>query len=239
MKHLLIIITLFIFISCSHKENEKDKFVYISGKVTDFENNPIEKAKVGIKNRDFKDIYQTETDKNGDYTIKVAIRKYFALYAIKESDYGKTKLEYWAWNIPAQDNITINPKYNNLEIYSVHVFELKTNPNDTYRIYFRPMSLKKFQQENNKKDTIDIIPNLKKDEIKIKVNDKIASVKTLDKVLEYNTTGKYIYAYELQVIKPINDYKQAFDKITIEIHSTETNEKGKSDCFFIKNDLSN
>jgi len=236
MKQLLILIFLFVFISCANNKN--DKFVYISGKVTDFENNPIEKATVGIKNTDFKDIYQTETDKNGNYKMKVAKRKYFALYAIRESDYGKTKLEYWAWNIPAQDDITINPKYNNLEIYGVHIFEPITKPNNTYRIYFRPMSLKKFQQVNGN-DTIDIIPILQKDEITIKINDNISNIKTLDKVLEYNTTGKYIYAYELQVIKPENDNKRKFDKITIEIQSNKTNEIGKSDYFYRKKDLNN
>ena len=192
-----IVFYLFIFpkLNSANEKNKENKFVYISGKVTDFKNNPIEKVTVGIKNADFKDIYHTITDKDGNYSIKVERNNYFALFAIRESDYGKTKLEYWAWNIPAQDDITINPKYNNLEIYGVHIFEPITKPNNTYRIYFRPMSLKKFQQVNEN-DTIDIIPILQKDEITIKINDNISNIKTLDKVLEYNTTGKYIYAYE-------------------------------------------
>jgi len=247
----LLIITLFIAVGNialylfifpkinSKKENNKENgYAYISGKVTDFNNNPIEKATVGIKNANFKDIYQTQTDKNGNYKIKVKSGNYFALYAINKSDYSKTKLEYWAWNIPAQEDITINPEYDNLEIYGIHIFEPITKPNDTYRIYFRPMSLKKFKQINES-DTIDIIPILQKEEITIKINDKLAIIKTLDKVLEYNSTGKYIYSYELQVIKPQDDINRAIDKISIKIYSNETNEIGKSDYFFRKKDLNN
>jgi len=235
-----IALYLFIFPKInSKKENNKENgYSYISGKVTDFENNPVENATVGIKNADFKDIFQTKTDKNGNYKIKVESSNYFALYAINKSDYGKTKLEYWAWNIPAQKDITINPEYNNLEIYGVHIFEPITKPNDTYRIYFRPMSLKKFKQINES-DTIDIIPILQKEEITIKINDKPAIIKTLDKVLEYNSNGKYIYSYELQVIKPQNDTNRAIDKISIIIYSNETNEIGKSEYFFRKKYLNN
>ena len=239
MKYQIITIILFIIFSCTNEENYENKFVYISGKVTDFENNPIEKVKVAIKNKDFKDIYQTETNNKGNYSIKVKKSKYFALYAIKESDYGKTKLEYWAWNIPAFNNLEINPQYNNLEIYGVHIFEPKIKPNDTYRIYLRPMSLKKFKQMDNTKDTINILPILKKDEIKIEINNKNVEIKTLDRILEFNTTNKYIYAYELQVLKPKINTKKFFDKITIKINSLETQEKGKSDYFFIKKDLYN
>ena len=239
MRLFLLLSILFTLSFCTNKESSKIEFVSIYGQVSDFENNPIKDAKVGIKNKDFKDIYQTKTDENGKYSIRVVKGKYFALYAIKENDYGKTKLEYWAWNVPASQDIKINPQYDNLEIYGVHIFEPKTKPNDTYRIYFRPMSLKKFKQLDNKKDTIDILPILKKEEIKIKINNKTASIKTLDKVLEYNTTGKYIYAYELQVVKPKNNNEQDFDKISIEIYSSETKESGKSDCFFQKKNLTN
>ena len=248
-----IIISIFatlVMNSCALNINKKDSTsnnkVKLYGTVTDFNKKPVDGAIIRVKNKKFENLYETVTDKNGKYSLEVEKGTYYAIYSIKEKDYVKRKLEYWAWNVPINKDLEINPMYDRIEIYGIHAFEPKTGPFDTYRIYFRPMSLTKYQEikKINKGDTINIAPEkLTISELKIKINDVATTIKTIDKVLEYNTSGNYIFAYEVQVIKPEknnlpeNEKVEGYDKISIEINSSETNEKGKAEYFIKKNKL--
>ena len=153
--------------------------IRIYGHVTDFRDQPIDSVAVRLKDKNFKNLYETITDKNGYFSLTVLKKSYSCIYAIKLIDYGKTKLEYWAWNIPAYNDLEINPKYERMEIYGMNAFEPQVSPRETYMVYFRPMSLTKslkFQGKRSKKeveqkafaknDTIDIAPNtISKDEL--------------------------------------------------------------------------
>jgi len=230
-----------VFVSCNYKNNE---YVTLSGTVTDFDDNPIDSAVLKIKDKNFDDIYETLTDKNGRYSLEVKKGIYYSIFVIRKNDYGKSKLEYWAWNVPILEDLQLNPRYDNLEVYGINVFEPKVNPYDTYRIYFRPMSLKKYFKagEIEKGDTIKIAPKLTKDDITVKINGVVSDVKTVDQVLEYSSGGNYIFAYEIQVLKPAKDiltpYEKVkgFDRISVFVHSTETGEKGEADYFYKLND---
>ena len=169
--------------------------VRLFGKVTDFNSIPIDSVSVLLKNDKFEDLYKTMADKDGNYSIVVPKGKYYCLYAIKSKDYLKTKLEYWAWNVPLYNDLNLNPQYERMEIYGVNAFEPQVGPFDTYMIYFRPMSLTKFLTFTNGRnireleqkayinhDTIDIAPKkISQDELSIKINDKDAKVLTVKK----------------------------------------------------------
>lgn len=146
--------------------------IRIYGHVTDFKNNPIDSVTIRLKNKNFDNLYESFTNKNGFFSLTVEKNHYACIYAIKLVDYGKTKLEYWAWNIPAYRDLEINPKYERMEIYNMNAFEPQVSPHETYMVYFRPMSLTKsleIEGKNSKKeleqkaiaehDTIDIAPN--------------------------------------------------------------------------------
>lgn len=116
-------------------------------------------------------------------------------------------------------------------------------------IYFRPMSLTKslritneenkktFQQKATKNhDTIEIAPkNILPEELTIKLNENEAKILNIQKVLEY-ARGAYMYSYMIQILKPkeviANPYD--YDKISIILHSKETNEIGKGEIFVKK-----
>jgi hypothetical protein len=225
-------------ISC--KNISDVEYVTLSGIVTDFYKSPVNSAVVKIKNKDFDDIYETFTDKYGRYSLKVKKGIYYSIYVIKEDDYGKSKLEYWAWNVPLLKDLVLNAGYDRLEVYGINVFEPKVKPYDTYRIYFRPKSLKKFLEidEINKGDTIDIAPALTKKDITVKINGVVVGIKTIDRVLEFSSRGNYIFAYEIQVMKPeksiltLAEKVDGFDKISVFVHSPETGEKGEADYFY-------
>lgn len=127
---------------------------------------------------------------------------------------------------------------NRIEIYGMNTFERKFGPFETYMIYFRPMSLTKFQKIHNiisKLDTIDISPKITYSDITAFINKIQADIISFNKVLEY-ARGKYIYGYLVQIKKPTNTTEKIteYDKISIIIHSKETNEYGMGECFVKK-----
>lgn len=229
--------------------------VKLYGKVTDFNNKPVGSASVWLKNKIngiaikdksklFDNAYETLTDKNGNFSIDVEKETYYCLYAIKESDYGKTKLEYWAWNLPIYDDLEINPQYDRLEVYGINAFEPQTGPFETYQVFFRPMSLTKALKLPKKITTeiIDIAPKaIHKEDLKVQINGIDAEIVSLNRVKEYSRK-KYMYGYFLQVLKPkagkigipSSEMAIGFDKISITLHSKETNEKGKGEYFIKK-----
>ncbi|NPA36406.1 MAG: carboxypeptidase regulatory-like domain-containing protein [Chlorobi bacterium] len=241
-RYLFLLMTVVFVVSCSEEKNSNYATLY--GIVTDFDGNPIDSASVKIKDRNFNNLYETVTDKKGRYYIKVKKDIYPSVFVIREDEYAKTKLEYWAWNVPVLNNLELNCRYGKIEIYGVNVFEPKVNPYDTYRIYFRPMSLGKYltTSEIKKGDTIAIAPRLIKNDITVTINGIETGIKTLDRVLEYSSAGNYIFAYEMQVLKPDSTAISAsqkttgFDKISVFIHSSETGEKGEADYFYKQNE---
>jgi hypothetical protein len=223
--------------------------IRIYGHVTDFNDQPIDSVTVWLKNKNFENLYETISDKNGFYSLTALKGAYYCLYAIRLSDYGKTKLEYWAWNIPAYKDLEINPQYERMEIYGINVFEPQVGPWDTYMIYFRPMSLTKslaFQGSEDKKekerksmvqhDTINIAPNtINKEELDIRINERKGEVVNITRIPEY-ARGGYLYGYIVQVKKPedVRENSGKYDKITIVLKSNETGEFGKGEYFIEK-----
>ncbi len=234
-------------ISAIWNSNAQDS-VRIYGHVTDFNSRPLDSVWVNLKDKNFTKLYEVFTDKEGYFTVNVAKGNYYCLYAIKSADYAKTKLEYWAWNIPADKDLEINPQYDRMEIYGVNAFEPQVSPFESYIVYFRPMSLTKIlklQGQKEKKDlerkaglnhdTINAAPfSITKEELKVSINDIPADIVNINKIAEY-ARGGYIYGYLIQILKPENGRQTGnnFDKISIILHSKETDEYGKGE-YFIK-----
>lgn len=248
---LLFALLLFVFSAYSQ---EKEKFV-ISGKVTDFNGQPIDSVSIQLKNRSFESIYETLSDRNGNYSLEVKKGDYYCLYAIKLSEYRVTRLEYWAWNVPVYDDLVINPQYDRMEIYGINVFEPQVTPHETYMLYFRPMSLSKtlkiaakqevdskaFQKAERTEDLldkpnklIDVSPDtITPDELTIEINGVKAKIAGINKTTEY-ARGILMYGYHVQVLKPTNNKEQRelkYDKISITLRSSGTGEIGKGEAF--------
>lgn len=242
MKKLVV----YLFLAISSVSLYSQDSIRIYGHVTDFKDNPIDSVTVRLKNKKFENLYETITDKDGFFSMTVKKKSYYCIYAIKLVDYGKTKLEYWAWNIPAYNDLEINPKYERMEIYGMNAFEPQVSPHETYMVYFRPMSLTKsleFQGKKNKKEieqkaiaeknTIDIAPNtISNDELIVKINEYKSEVVDINKITEY-ARGTYMYGYLIQIRKPMDIEKLDldYDKISIVLHSRETDEYGMGECF--------
>jgi len=252
-KTLLFVILLLTFLSCI---KEREKFV-IKGRVTDFNGKPIDSVTIRLKNRAFENVYETLSDSNGNYSLEVNKGNYYCLYAIKLSEYRVNRLEYWAWNVPVYEDMVINPQYDRMEIYGISVFEPQVTPQETYMLYFRPMSLQKtleivskqevdskeFQKTKQAEDLLrktNKIINMSPDtitanELKIEINGVTAEIVGINKITEY-ARGILMYGYNVQVLKPNNNgqLELKYDKISITLNSSETGEIGKGETFVLK-----
>lgn len=232
---------------------ERETFI-ISGKATDFNGQPLDSVTILLKNKAFENIYETLTDTNGNYSLDVKKGDYYCLYAIKLSEYRVNKLEYWMWNVPVYKDMTINPQYDRIEIYGINAFEPQVTPQETYMIYFRPMSLAKTLQIvsekavdkelfENSKQTEKLLENSTKlinmsperitaEELSIEINGIKSEIVGINRITEY-ARGLHYYGYCVQVLKPHNNinFELKYDLISVSLHSKETGETGKGEAF--------
>lgn len=216
--------------------------VRIHGRVTDFNGTPQEGVVVHLKNEKFDNLYSTHSGKDGYYELMVEPAVYFCMYAIREAEYGKTRLEYWAWNIPALADLEINPQYDRLEVYALNAFKPQVTPHETFMVYVRPMSLSRRLAKyppSEKPDTIpgglvDIAPvNMEPKDFELRVNGNRTRIVSVNKVKEY-ARGSYLFGYLVQgvvtpgTIGPIPGY----DLITLIAKDPETGDKGRGDYFY-------
>lgn len=255
MRKLLLLGTIILSLaSCT-----KDEYFVVSGKVTNFDGQPLDSVTIRLKNKAFENIYETLSDKDGNYSMEVRKGDYYCLYAIKLPEYRINRLEYWTWNVPVHKDITINPQYDQMEIYGINVFEPQVTPQETYMIYFRPMSLSKTlqfasEQEVSKKefetvkqaesllDSSDKLINMSPDsisseELTIEINGVDSKIVGINKITEY-ARGFNMYGYCVQILKPDNKAENSeleYDFISITLNSKQTGEIGKGEAFIKKN----
>jgi hypothetical protein len=227
--------------------------ILIFGKVTDFDNNLLQGALVEIKNDHFKAIYKAHTNDKGEYKILVEKGLYLALAVFK--DYKTRYLEYWAWNVPAFEDLQFSPRIGGIEVYAMNAF-LPQGAYPSVVIYFRPMSLARYKNMTDakalkKSDVIDISPNLSKDDIELKINGTPVKILELNRVKEYaggissmiaylvqsTMPRKSIIAYLIQSALPLgrNESKgiSRYSRIDVTLTDSETGERGEG-CLFWK-----
>ncbi|HBD94111.1 MAG TPA: carboxypeptidase regulatory-like domain-containing protein [Spirochaetia bacterium] len=245
MKNTLI----FLFgVACSiFVQGQTDETITISGKVTDFEGKVIDSCVVQVLHSDFSSAYEVYSDKDGNYKIyNVKKGKYLALYAIRPKEYPRRnavpdidkRLEYWAWNLIADRDLVINPRYHRLELYGLTAFKVQGEPG--LMVYVRPMSLGKLLQYSN-----DIYTNKERidNEVDISVSpenfraiafidNEPVKILSIQPIKEY--TGKekepmigYIMCLEINK-RPDRPYIE----IKIEGTNLEFNERGENVCFY-------
>jgi len=214
-------------------QNEK---VEIQGTVKNYSQKPIDSANVLLFNSSFKPIYQTVTDSKGRYSLNVPKGNYYGMAVVNMNHYGKSKLEYWAWNVPASENIQINPRYHKMEVYALNAFRPQ-GAHPSYIIYFRPMSLTKSQNSSTNQGAeqiSDIAPDLKKSEMSIIINGEEVDILSVQKVKEYNEDKKgkpsYMYSYLVQTSLP-SKIRDDYQKFKVILDDEETGDKGEATYF--------
>lgn len=149
--------------------------ITVSGLVTDKAGNPVEKCDVFFNSQawiDDNSVHAT-CDKKGRYSAEIEPGLYNSMYVCDETQYGKTKLEFWGWNLMLDKTQTLDAQFDTMEVYSLSTWASNGGSNSIFAS-FRPMSLVKalspsYQQVemNGKKLAMfDIAPTLTMDVIK-------------------------------------------------------------------------
>jgi hypothetical protein len=219
--------------------NAQNDSITLSGIVTDFEGFPIDSALVEVKHADFKTAYETLTDSEGKYHLRVLKGEYYAVGALKMSEYpiagstlskDKQKLEFWAWNVIAEKDLTLNMKYHRLEVYGVNIFRIQ-GANPSYTIYCRPMSLTKyFSFSKSELNNADLAPSPDKLEVKVEINGVEVKVNHKQKVEEYFSDGM-AYGYLINVKLPKEQTKMHYDIFRIVMTDLENGDTGEAVSF--------
>ena len=213
------------------------KPVKIYGRVTDFSGAPIAGAAVELKDRHFATVATDTSDKDGRYHLQVQPGTYLALAAVK--DYQVSNLEYWAWNVPADTDLEINPRFDRLEVYALNAWQPQ-GAYPSYQVYFRPMSLLKVAAElkavgsmdsMNKLPVLDIAPTLHKKGIEVTINGQKVPVLELNKVREACSPNQTMVGYLIQVGLPAIKTARKYDLIDVVLTDLTTGEKGEG-CLF-------
>jgi len=212
--------------------------VKISGRVTDFEGRPIEGATIELKNSQFENAAEGVSDKDGRYSLTAPKGTYMALAAVK--DYQVKSLEYWAWTVPAERDLEINPRFDRLEVYGINAWRPQGGL-ASYQIFFRPMSLtrtvKKVTEAGSMENlgtllVIDIAPELSADDIQVTIDGQPVNVLQVNKVREAAGPNQYLFGYLIQVPLPEKKPVTEYFPITITLTDQATGEKGEGCLFF-------
>lgn len=218
--------------------------ITISGQVTDFEGNPIDSSAVILMQKNFNPAQMTFSDETGHYKLEgVEKGQYIGLLAIRLNEHPLSKqmfgiepvsaenlrLEYWAWNVIADRDMTINPRYDRLELYGFRVFEVIGGP-PYLMAYVRPMSVGKFVETG----TIEDISLAPKDvEFQIFADEEPLTVRSIQTIEEYVGEGeKPQTAFIIQFDRPEN-FSGNYCIFRIEgTHNAFGGEKGENLYFY-------
>ena len=181
-------------------------FGYTCGK----DGQPICGAVVEIKDTNFQTLYRTESNEHGFYQIDVANAVYPFVAAVK--DYGVRYLEYWCQNLDLNQDQRLDVKFDTLEIYGLHPFWIKGGLN-ALMVYFRPMSLDKFQKGER-----DIAPELER--IQVTLDGKAAEILVRNQVRE-SIGDRELTAYLIHVSNP--NEQRRWNRLDLELWDSKGN----------------
>lgn len=213
------------------------KLIKIYGKVMDFNDNPIKDAEVEIKDKNFVTVYKTTSDAEGKYVLQVEEGNYIALCACK--DYSIKNLEYWAWSVPAYQDLEINSHIDGIELYAMNAWIPQgATPFPTLQIYFRPMSLKRAIEKGGVDvlktlNIIDIAPEITKEDIIVKIDDEPVEILEINIVKEFSDKNQSVIAYLIQTTLPELKTNLGYYKICITLRDSKTDEKGEG-CLYLR-----
>ena len=241
MKKILILLTSIITTIVSFAQNYS-----ISGRVTDYNGVPVDSCSVIIYNPDFSEALETLSDSNGYYRLdSVPKGRYAAIAAMRVNEYPRMqqvpleemKLEFWAWNVIVDNDLTLNIRYDKMELYGTKAF-FEYGGRQELLIYTRPMSVTKVINDPNfmdkaaqeKTTNVTVAPQFI--DFKVYVDGRQSDIISVQHLSFPNTNGNIINddCYLIQTYLPSDIYSH-FEKpyeIRVVGHNKEFDEWGES-----------
>ncbi|NQX82047.1 MAG: hypothetical protein HRT66_08665 [Flavobacteriaceae bacterium] len=150
------------------------------------------------------------------------------------------RLEYWAWNVIADRDMTIHPRYQRLELYGLTAFKVLGGGSGLW-LYVRPMSLGKLLEYDKatyldkeavtKISDISVYPEDFK--AKVFVDGVEVKIKSMQKIEEFSANNKAapVLGYIIN-IPSIRKTDMPYAIIKVVGENTELNEKGENIYFY-------
>lgn len=229
------ILFLFMFLGSENympkKENANQlDYFEISGVISTYDNTPIDSCLVQIRNKKNEILYSTHTNEKGEYLLNIPKGKYACLIAVREDAYLEKTLEFWCWNIILTEDRVINGKCGKMEVYAVNIFKEQYGV-PGYLVYFRPMSLTRFKNMKEKDSVSTVMPDLKKNDVKVTKNGiklNILSIRKMELFLDESTK---LYAYIVHVESDtLSDQETSY--FEIEVIDEFTKDIGMASYYF-------
>lgn len=212
--------------------------VTISGRVTDFEGQPIESCTVCWQDTHFNSVSEVLTDKDGRYVAHVPKGKYRSLYAIYAPSYemagaksglpeSERRLEFWGWNYVADRDTMLNIRYDRMEAYGLHVFSIP-GAAPVYQIYVRPISLTRSQRLAGEKNQMEeMAPPVDALDVRVTIDDENVPLLQKQEIKEYIDADHYMRAYLLTVGRSSSSSDKPYRLVRVELHDTENGDRGE------------
>ena len=227
-----VIFVLLILIPALAMSQNRDS-VEIYGKVSDYAGQPVDSADVILLSKGFQPVSHTVSDRAGKYSMLVPTGDYYAMAVVNMNHYKKSRLEYWAWNVPAREDIRIDARYDKMEVYALNAFRPQ-GAHPSYFLYFRPMSLTMVHgsmEELEKGEMPDIAPALDTSEITVEINRQKVEILSMQKVREYVGSSKgedqTMNAYLIQVSLP-DSTGGDYEHFRVFLNDRETGDRGEA-----------
>lgn len=239
---------------------ETSDSVTISGFISDYNNNAINNCSVMFMNSNFDVLFETKSNNNGVYQIRIPKGKYKSMGAINMDTYPHTmkagtnnedlRLEFWGWNFIADKDTILNIKYDRMEAYGLHAFQIPGGM-PTYQIYVRPMSLTRYltnkdiKSQQHKQDLSNIIqtvssksatcdnlaPTIDKVNIKVWIDGEKVPILMKQQIKEYYEENEFGIAYYLTVDHPQHKKSSPYHIFKVELKDMENGDQGEAIYF--------
>lgn len=217
MKPLTLLLLLALCAGCT------PRMVTVTGRVTDYDGNPLDSVTVGWLNAAFDGQYYTTTDADGRYAARIPAGRYASAGGIDMARYlhagsvlpeEEQRLEYWHWNFLADRDTTCDFRYHRLEVYGVNAFQVQ-GAAPGYTIYFRPMSLTRFQRwvhAGRPAGDNALAPPLDSARIEVTIDGERVPIRMRQQVAEYfdeeNSSGAYLlFVGRPAVNRPVKTFR--------------------------------
>lgn len=241
MKRILLA---FAILLVALQMNAQEKSVTVSGHVMDYSGNAIAGASVCIQNEKFDDVYKTKSDSKGFFSLSVKRGKYFCMSAINMSTYPKSKelsvsekdmrLEFWAWNVIADRDTTLDIRYNRMEAYGINVFSVQ-GATPAYQIYVRPMGLTRAMKWMKTQDNYAALaPSPDNLDVNVSIDGEPVNVLMKQEVKEYFSPTQFGNAYLITVSLPKSELQKPYSVFKIELADKENGDKGEG-LYYMEN----
>lgn len=222
LKPLLAFCAALLLAACS----SQPEMVTISGRVTDFDGNPVDSASVTWMNPAFDGDYYAITDADGYYTARIPKGRYAYAGGMNMAEYAllssyceaDQRLENWHWNYLAEQDTTFNFRYHRLEVYGVNAFQVQ-GAAPGYTVYFRPMSLSRFQAWVRCGKPVGdngLAPDIDSAKIEVTIDGEPVKIRMAQHVMEYFDAENWSGAYLLFVDRPKNNRPTKTFRIVME-----------------------